>query len=320
MSLPLDESARQRALDTYRLLDTLPEPAYEDIVRLAASICDVPVALISLIDRDRQWFKARIGLDFAESPRDQAFCDHAIRDPAQLLEVPDALEDARFVGNPLVTGATGIRFYAGVPLVTPGGAAIGTVCVIDQRPRALSDNQREALAALARVTMNLLEGRQRERESAREALLAGAAGVASPAAAAAAPPIARPCTVAIIEVQDYAGVVHARGERAVERALAKLEALVEAELQHVHGDGVSRVSGGAEVIAALYGDHAADAVPAIRAQLPAFESENGFRVLLATAAADSAGESPSSVFVRADEALSRLKDAEATRRAAAHPA
>ena len=298
------------------MLDTLPEPAYEDIVRLAACICEVPVALVSLIDRDRQWFKARLGLDLAETPRDQAFCDHAIREPAQLLEVPDALEDARFASNPLVTGATGIRFYAGVPLVTPGGAAIGTVCVIDQRPRALSDRQRDALAALARVTMNLLEGRQREREIERAAALSAgseASAVEPPAAAS----TALPCTVAIIELQDYAGVVHARGERAVERILCRLESLVEAELQHVHGDCASRVSGGAEVVVALYGDHAADALQAIRAQLPAFERDTGMRVLLATATAGSAGESASSVFVRADEALSRLKDAEADRRAAA---
>lgn len=168
----VDEVARRRALDTYRVLDSLPEAAYDDIVKLASTICDVPVALVSLIDRDRQWFKARVGMELRETGRDVAFCDHAIRQPKLLMEVPDARADARFANNPLVTGANGIRFCAGMPLVTPGGAAIGTVCVIDHQPRELTNRQRDALGALARLAMNLLEAQQREREMERTALLA----------------------------------------------------------------------------------------------------------------------------------------------------
>lgn len=159
---PHDEASRQRTLDAYRVLDTLPEQAYDDVVRLASRLCDVPIALISLIDRDRQWFKARVGLQAQETPRDYAFCDHAIREPDALLEVEDASRDPRFLANPLVTGGPGIRFYAGVPLLAPNGAALGTVCVIDNKPRMLSDAQRVDLAALSRLVMRLLEGRSHE--------------------------------------------------------------------------------------------------------------------------------------------------------------
>src|SRR5262245_42997324 len=114
-----DESARQRALDGYRIVDSLPEAVYDDVVRLAAAICDVPIALLTVVDRDRQWFKSRIGTDLDGTPRDVAFCDYAIRDPGRLLEVPDTRQDTRFVANPLVTGAPGVRFYAGMPLVSP---------------------------------------------------------------------------------------------------------------------------------------------------------------------------------------------------------
>jgi GAF domain-containing protein len=181
----LDEAARQRALDTYHVLDSLPEEAYDDVVRLASVVCGVPTALVSLVDRDRQWLKARIGFELSQTPRDVAFCDHAIRTPDRLLEVPDASRDPRFAANPLVTAEGGVRFYAGVPLVTPSGAAIGTVCVIDQQPRELDERQREALASLARLTLNLLEQRHRERGLERQ--LAFARMEAAEAKVAAAP-------------------------------------------------------------------------------------------------------------------------------------
>lgn len=156
------EAVRQRTLEAYRVLDSLPEQVYDDIARLAGRLCDTPIALISLIDRDRQWFKARVGLDVQQTPREQAFCDHAVRDAGALLEVQDATIDSRFASNPLVTGDPGIRFYAGMPLVAPNGAALGTVCVIDREPRTLSDEQRSDLAALSRVVMCLFEGRNRD--------------------------------------------------------------------------------------------------------------------------------------------------------------
>ncbi|MCK7593780.1 GAF domain-containing protein [Pseudomarimonas salicorniae] len=306
MSPPNDEFSRQRALDTYRIVDSLPEPAYDDIVQLASMICNVPVAMVSLIDRDRQWFKARLGTELRETAREVAFCDHAIRQPRLLMEVQDTADDPRFRENPLVTGETGVRFYAGMPLVTPGGEAIGTVCVLDQQPRELDEAQRASLAALARLTMNLLDGRHRERELERNALLATVA--AAEVVPVDSPQAHTACSVVIFEVQDYAGAVHTRGERTLERALARLEQMIDAELGHARGDSVSRVSGGAEVIAVLHGDDCLPRIEAMRQAVAAFEQDSGLRVLCASADSDPAGESAPSVFLRADQALSRLKD------------
>ncbi|CAM8653887.1 GGDEF domain [Comamonadaceae bacterium] len=159
-----DEKLRLEDLRSFNVLDSASEQAYDDVVRLASYICDTPIALISLVDEDRQWFKARLGLNAMETPRGQAFCAHAILDPDQVMEVPDAQLDARFVNNPLVTGDPGIRFYAGAPLVTPSGAALGTVCVIDKVPRKLTERQSQALQALSRQVVQLLALRRANTE------------------------------------------------------------------------------------------------------------------------------------------------------------
>lgn len=155
--LPVDEHARQATLDAYRILDTPREAAYDDLVAIAAAICDVPMAVITLIDRDRQWFKSIQGLDAAQTPRDIAFCAHAILNPDETMIVPDAQLDPRFVDNPLVTGAPNIRFYAGTPLRAADGHAMGTFCIIDDKPRELEPAQREALEALSRQASRLME-------------------------------------------------------------------------------------------------------------------------------------------------------------------
>lgn len=134
-SLPQNEEERLRALRDLALLDSLPEEAYGDIVQLAASICGTPIALITLIDESRQWFKARIGVDIQETPRDAAFCAHAILDQNSTMIVPDAGADPRFRDNPLVLEDPHIRFYAGSPIVTSAGHALGALCVIDREPR-----------------------------------------------------------------------------------------------------------------------------------------------------------------------------------------
>lgn len=155
---PDNEEARLLALARYRILDTAPEQAYDDLARIAASLCKTPIALISLIDASRQWFKSRVGLEAPETPRWQAFCSHAILDDQTFL-VPDTLLDARFHDNPLVTGAPGIRFYAGHPIRTHDGFRLGTICVIDTEPRSLSSAVRSTLPALARQVALLLRWR-----------------------------------------------------------------------------------------------------------------------------------------------------------------
>lgn len=158
--LPADEQARLSALQRYRILDTLPETAFDDLAQLAAFICDTPIALVSLVDDCRQWFKARIGLDATETPRNLAFCAYAILQPEDVLIVPDTLDDPRFATNTLVTGEPYIRFYAGAPLVTADGYSLGTLCVIDRQPRQLDAAQRQALQALSRQVISQLELRR----------------------------------------------------------------------------------------------------------------------------------------------------------------
>lgn len=155
--LPADEAARQATLDAYRILDTPREAAYDDLVEIAAAICDVPIAVITLVDRDRQWFKAARGLDATETAREVAFCAHAILDPDHTTVVTDARQDARFSANPLVVGDPNVRFYAGAPLRASDGQPLGTFCVVDDRPRELAPAQRSALEALSRQATRLME-------------------------------------------------------------------------------------------------------------------------------------------------------------------
>jgi diguanylate cyclase (GGDEF)-like protein len=158
--LALNEEERLRTLETYQILDTEDEQPYDDLVHLAATVCGAPIAMVTLVDRYRQWFKSKIGITNREDPRELSFCAHAILRPGEILKVPNALEDPRFADNPLVTGAPAIRFYAGVPLITREGAAIGTICVIDRKPSTLSAAQERALHGLARQVVAQLELRQ----------------------------------------------------------------------------------------------------------------------------------------------------------------
>lgn len=164
-SRPDYEKRRLQALARYRILDTAPEQAYDDITRLASSICRTPVAFISLVDEHRQWFKAKIGVDAKETPREIAFCNHTIMG-RDILVVPDAFEDERFADSPLARNAPYIRFYAGVPLVTPEGDAVGALCAVDREPRGLPPEQAEALRALGRQVVQLLELRRASAELA----------------------------------------------------------------------------------------------------------------------------------------------------------
>jgi GAF domain-containing protein len=161
--IPKNEAKRLNVLWQYEVLDTVPEELFDDLTELAARICEAPIALISLVDEKRQWFKSRVGTTLHETSRDISFCAHAITQN-DLFIVPDALRDDRFAHSPLVTTDPKIRFYAGAPLITPDGHALGTLCVIDKVPRELRLEQKQALRILARHVVSQLELRRRSRE------------------------------------------------------------------------------------------------------------------------------------------------------------
>ncbi len=143
---------KQNRLDellSYKILDTPPEKTLDEFVEIAATICDTPIALISILDEKRQWFKAKIGLDVTETPIEDSFCQYTLYSPDSIMVINDALADKRFVNNPLVVGDPHIRFYAGAPLVTPEGNVLGTICTIDKKPKEITERQKKALCLLS---------------------------------------------------------------------------------------------------------------------------------------------------------------------------
>jgi len=164
--IPRTDKKRLKVLWQYDVLDTVPEEVFDDLTELAARICEAPIALITLVDEKRQWFKSRVGITVKETSRDISFCAHAISQ-SDLFIVTDATRDKRFSHNPLVTADPKIRFYSGAPLVTPDGHALGTLCVIDKVARELTDDQKQALRVLARHVMTQLELRRHANELAK---------------------------------------------------------------------------------------------------------------------------------------------------------
>lgn len=163
--IPKNEKKRLEILWQYEVLDTVPEEVFDDLAELAGGICEAPVAMITLVDEKRQWFKAKVGTTLSETSRDISFCGHAILQ-RDLFIVPDTLKDERFADNPLVKSEPRIRFYAGAPLITPGGHALGTLCVLDKVPHTLREGQKRALRILSLHVMTQLELRHRSRELA----------------------------------------------------------------------------------------------------------------------------------------------------------
>ncbi|MFO3704660.1 GAF domain-containing protein [Xanthomonas codiaei] len=299
-----DEASRQQVLDGYRIVDSLPEDTYQDIVQVAAALCETPIALMSLVDRDRQWFKARLGLGLQQTDRSQAVCDHAIREPSNLMEVPDLTQDPRFREISVVTGETGARFYAGMPLVTDDGVALGTVCVLDTEPRRLNDMQRTGLQALARVTMNLLDARQQALQQERDAILQPAADAAAAAAGQATSD--DPYRLVILEVQELAALAERQSERLLGRTLQQLDQSFAALVQGP-GNSIDRVTDSAEFIAVLRGPDAERTLQALR-EVAQQQHPLGLTVLLGEARASRADEPIGQVFLRAEIALSAEKD------------
>jgi len=301
------ERERQLALDALHIVGSLPEPAYEDIVKVAAAVCGTPMALVTLIDRDRQWFKARTGVDGSQTERNVAVCDHAIREPDRLMEIGDLQRDSRFVDNPVLK-ELGARFYAGMPLVTAEGSPIGSVCVVDLQPRELNPAQRDALKALARLTMALMEARSREREHVVSEILnqsLEAGPVAEDAAVCAA---AAGYTVVIIELQDMDALVACHGERGLDRHLQALDQKLDACLDAHRGDSINRVTGSGEFIAVLGVPEAPETLQALQAVAAEVRHTLQAQLLIGSAATHS-GEPTSQVFQRAEQSLSQAKDA-----------
>lgn len=279
------EAARQRALDATRLLDSVPEVAFDAIVRLASHVCDVPIALVTLVDRDRQWFKARVGLDAQETARQVAFCDHAIRVPEAILEVPDAALDPRFAKNPLVLAAPSVRFYAGVPIVLTTGEALGTVCVIDQRPRTLTPEQRRALGDLGQLTVALIEARSRERFTHRT-----------------------PAPVTVPSGGFAVGIVQLRGApRPVAEATKRLARVAQHVTKWLHEGEVVTQHDADEIVVVLAAANAEKRFERLRTEMQALGIDTVVAVSLATSASDAIED----VFLRAATGLARAHGARA---------
>ncbi|WP_435012124.1 sensor domain-containing diguanylate cyclase [Xanthomonas arboricola] len=237
--LPANEDERLAALQDYQLLDTAPEPVYDAFTSSAAEVCGTPMALISLIDTQRQWFKSKLGMAPRETPRELSFCAHAILEPDQVMEVGDTHQDARFVGNALVTGEPQIRFYAGAPLLTSDGIALGTLCVLDRTPRRLSAAERDALQALARQVVDTIELRRAAKLVELDALRDELTGMWNRAGlehalqthAQSSPTAATPSlALALIELDGFKRLRLQAGAAAADATLIQAARVIEAQL------------------------------------------------------------------------------------------
>lgn len=332
----IDETARQSALDALRITDSLPEPAYDAVVQLASIICGTPIALVSLITRNRQWFKARIGLEVDETPRSMAFCDHAIRSPDRLMEVTDASIDPRFRENPLVTTAPNIRFYAGHPLVDSHGHALGTVCVIDRVPRELDDTQRAGLSALADVVSGLLEARRNsllaeralaDREFAYRCLeryrshleqrlaqdnltgLLTRAETERRSREYAESGVAAPFALAVVDVDNFKRVNDLHGHSAGDMALKQVGQVINS---HVSADDIAGRYGGEEFLIVLgHGsrEQMLETLERVRGSVEALPLPFPLTVSIGVAFGSRGQDTVDNMFNRADAALYRAKEA-----------
>ncbi len=260
--LPWNEVDRLEALQSYEILDTPCEASFDNIAGLAAWLTACPISLVSLVDQDRQWFKARHGLNMTQTPRDQALCAHAIIDPTRPLVVPDATQDARFADSELVTGHPAIRFYAGIPLVSPDGFPLGTLCVLDQTPRQLAPDVLNALAVLAQSVTTNLDLHRSMRRMQRIALTDGLTGLPNRRAfmEALSQSIARqrrdsqPFSVLYLDLDGFKQINDQHGHAGGDRVLTEVADVLRSSVRRT--DTAARIGGDEFAIVLVGGDGA----------------------------------------------------------------
>jgi diguanylate cyclase (GGDEF)-like protein len=315
-SLPKNEAARLAELRSYEILDTGSEETFDDLADLARQIADTPIGLVTLVDDARQWFKSHLGLAARETPRELAFCAHAILG-TDIMEVPNAPEDPRFADNPLVTGDPYIRFYAGIPLVSPRGFALGTLCVIDRQPRKLTPLQREGLEKLAHALVTTLELHRAYRTMVRLAFndpltgLLNRAGVfdALQTAIAWQRRYRGGLSVIYMDLDHFKTVNDIEGHAAGDRALVLIATAIRAVLRE---NEIAGRIGGDEFVVILR--DAEDAVVAalceqLRGSVSETMSRQGWPVTVSMGAAtfSTAPESPETALARADQIMYQAK-------------
>ncbi len=247
--LPGNEVQRLEAVRFYDILDTPPELDFDALTRVAAHAFDTPVAVVGLMDSDRLWFKSRLGLDVPQLDRQIAFCAYAIMRPDEPLVVEDLLQDPRFMNNPLVMQPPGLRFYAGAPLVDPDGLPLGTIAVVDNRPRAFSEAQRAALQDLATLVMTALENRRRAIQLSRLATTDHLTGVANrvefsrtlEAGMARAASTGEPFTLLYMDLDDFKEINDGHGHAAGDEVLCVVARRLATQLRA--GDVLARLGG-----------------------------------------------------------------------------
>lgn len=339
---PRNEAQRLQALHRYRILDSAREQSFEDLVTIAKAVCGTSMAAVSLIDAERQWFKSMHGIDASENLRSESMCGHAILQPQEVMVVEDARQDVRFHDNPVVVGEPHVRFYAGAPLLSSDGLPLGTLCVFDAHPQHLQPQQTEALAALSRQVMLVMELRRfaldiqqhmLEREDYErllgeyhEVLLAQNAdlteqsrtdpltGLPNRRALSAALEVAvqdaegrpRRTCVALLDIDHFKRINDFQGHATGDRVLAELGALLRA---HFAGAGMAARYGGEEFVVLMPDtDLVAAQLQCDFLRMAVGELPLGFPVTVSIGvAAHRAGESTDATVQRADEALYRAK-------------